>query len=213
MRSLVTAILWLLIPFTAIAEEPQIPAISSTCQFRSLPSEKDGSTVAYAWKITANPREDRVLSVDHLTRDPKLGIRGVTRYFEYCKPGSTHEQEVILKVGQPADDEERACWFEGLVENRPLPLPESAVVSVTTRQVSDNDGSGHLISIIVKNEGRELCRHFIFINFISPADLQRLLPSELGEDEREPGDENKWSIFTDPKNWKSTFQRFTELDQ
>ena len=71
-----------------------------------------------------------------------------------------------LEQFQPADDEERACWIEGLIENRPLPLPESAVVSVTTRQVSDNDGSGHLISLIVESEGRELCRHFIFINFI-----------------------------------------------
>jgi len=215
MKSLVTAILWLLIPLAAFAEEQQIPAISSTCQIRAMPGDKDGSTVEYSWKITAKPREDQVLSVDHLTWDPKLGARGVTRHFKYCKPGSTHEQAIIFKVGQHPDDGERACWFEGLAQapNLEVPLPESAVVSVTTRQISGNDRPGHLISVTVSNNGREFRRHFIFINFISPADLQRLLPSDLGEREREPRDGNEWEIFTDAKSWKPTFRRFIELDK
>ena len=214
MNSLATAMLLTLIPVTAFAQEQQIPAVSSTCRIRSLPGSSDGSTVEYSWKITAKTPEDRVLSVDHLTRDPKLGTRGVTRHFEYCKPGSTHQQEIILKLGQTSDDGGRASWFEGLVENPNLnvPLPESAVVSVTTRQISSDDGPGHLISINVSNNGREICRHFIFINFISPADLQRLLPSDLDQHEREPRDGNQWQIFTAPESWKSEFGRFMELD-
>ncbi|MCO6458484.1 MAG: hypothetical protein J5I93_24530 [Pirellulaceae bacterium] len=74
MKGLVTSILWLLIPLAAFAEEQEIPAISSACQFRSLPGGRDGSTVEYSWKITAKAREDRVLSVNHLTRDSKLGL-------------------------------------------------------------------------------------------------------------------------------------------
>lgn len=211
----VVAIVSLLIPVAAFAAADQTPAVSSTCQITSRPGGKDGSTVEYSWKITAKTREDRVLSVDHLTRDPKLGVRGVTRHFEYCKPGSTHEQEIVFKVGRTPDDGGKKGWFEGLVQNPNLDvaLPESAVVSVTTRQISGDDGPGHLISITVSNKGREICRHFIFINFISPADLQRLLPSELGAHEREPRDGNKWQIFTDPKSWKPTFRRFTELDK
>ncbi len=215
MKVVVACILWLLIPLAAFAEGPPLPAISSMCELRSLSGGNDGSTLEYSWKITAKTREDRVLSVDHLTRDPNLGARGVTRHFEYCKQGTTHEQEIIFTVGQTPDDGTRACWFKGLAENSSLviPVPESAVVSVTTRQVTGEAASGHLIGVNVMNKGREICRHFIFINFISPAELQRLLPADLGKDEREPRDGNEWQIFTDPKTWQPTFHRFTELDK
>ena len=215
MKHLIVPIGLILISFTAFAEEQKVPGISNTCQIRSLPGQGDGSTVEYLWKITAKTSEDCVLSVDHLTRDLKLGTRGVTRHLEYCKPGSLHEQEIILKVGQAPDDKERAFRFGGLVTNPNLDvaLPESADVSVTTRQISGGDGPGHLISILVSNEGREIFRHLIFISFISPAELQRLLPPDLAEHEREPRDGNEWGIFTDPDSWKPTFQRYLELDK
>lgn len=215
MKSLIFTILSLLIPITSFAEGSVTPTLSSDCQIRSLPSERNRSTVEYSWKITAETSEDRVLSVDQLTRDPESGVRGGTRHFEYCKPGSTHEQEIILKVDQNSDGEERACWFEGLVENAnfDIPLPESAVVSVSTRQISGDDEAGHLIGITVSNNGRELRRHFIFISFVSPAELQNALPAELSEEEREPRDGNEWQIFTDPKGWEPAFRRLMELEE
>ena len=215
MKLFIVSIVLLLMPFSGFADDQEVPTISTTCQFRSLPDGKDGATIEYSWKITATPRADRVLSVDHLTRDPKLGARGVTRHFEYCKAGSTHQQEIIFKVGSSPDDGARACWFEGLVANASLkvPLPKAAVLSVTTRQVSSEEGKGHLIGITVSNNGREMLRHYLFINFISAADLQGLLPSDLGEGERELRDGNEWQIFTDPKTWRPTFERFTELEK
>ena len=151
MKNIIAPIFLTLIPLTGSADGQQVPAVASTCQIRSLPGGMDGATVEYSWKITATPREDRVMSVDHLTRDPKLGVRGVTRHFEYCKAGSTHQQEILFKVDQSPDNAERACWFEGLVKNPNLDvsLPSSAVVSVTTRQISGDDGPGHLIGITV----------------------------------------------------------------
>jgi hypothetical protein len=192
--------------------------MSSTCQIRSLPGGRDGSTVEYSWKITAKTpqaNEDRVLSVVHLTREPKWGPRG-SRQFLYCKAGSTHEIEITLKVNQSHEGGEREFWFEGFLDEghgKKTPLPESAVASATTRQIGRADDHGQLIGIKVSDDGQELRRNFIFISFISPADLQKALPPDLGEDEREPRDGNEWFIFTDPKGWKPAFRRFTELDK
>ena len=107
MKALISTILSLLLPITAFAEDHVIPSLSSGFKIRSLPGERDGSTVEYSWTITAETSEDRVLSVDQLIREPESGVRGGTRHFEYCKPGSTHEQEIILKVDQNPDGEDR----------------------------------------------------------------------------------------------------------
>jgi hypothetical protein len=55
----------------AFAGAQEVPDISSTCQIRSLPDQGDGSMVEYLRKITTKTNEDRGLSVDDLTRDPK----------------------------------------------------------------------------------------------------------------------------------------------
>lgn len=204
---------------TAFANDQQTPAISSTCQIRSSPGGKDGSTVEYSWKTTAKTSEDRVLSVYQLTRTHPAGepamIRGWQKFL-YCKAGTTHEKETKLKVDQALDGGERAYWFEGFLTgliNEDISLPKSAAVSVTTRQITGGDNPGHLIDITVSNDDREISRHFIFVSFWSPADLQEFL-SGLTEKERELRDGNVWQdIITDAVLLKSSLRRFEASDK
>jgi hypothetical protein len=220
MKIFVAPILSLLIPITAIAEDQQIPRISSTCQIRSLPGGRDGSTVEYSWKITAKTTEDCVLSVEQLTRNqrpsPFPDLRGYQKFL-YCKPGSPHEKEIRLVVDQAPDGGDRAYWFEGFLTsliNKDVPLPESATVSATTRVISDEDGPGHLIGITVSDNGRELSRHFIFVSFWSPADLQNSpLWAEMTEQERDLRDGNVYQFFTEAKSWEPRIRRFEEFDK
>ena len=192
MKHLIVPIVLSLISFTAFAKEQQVLGISNTCQIRSLPRQGDGSTVEYLWKITAKTSEDRVLSVDHLTRDPKLGTRGVTRHFEYCKPGSLHEQEIILKVGQAPDEEERMFRFGGLVatDNLDVALPEAADVSVATRQIGGGDRAllvvaprhperWNDVAALVRSDGWSLTRRTELDGDTPPTDV--LLLDSLGE--------------------------------
>ena len=219
MKHYVIALISILIPLTGFAEDQQVPTISSTCQITSIPGGRDGSTVEYTWKISAKASEDRVLSVYQLTRTHPEGQTPLYRgwqKFLYCESGSPHEKEIRLEVDQAPNGGERAFWFEGFLTgfiNEDIPLPESATVSVTTRQISDKDEPGHLIDINVANKGRQLSRHFIFISFWSPADLQNALPPEASEEEREARDGNAWNIFTDPKGWEPKFRRFSEFDK
>jgi hypothetical protein len=220
MKEFCAVVIVFLVPITAFAEQGDSPTLSSACQIRSLPGGKDGSTVEYSWKITAKTTEDRVLSVEQLTRSerpsPLPDLRG-SQKFLYCKAGSPHEKEIRLEVDQAAHGGERAYWLEGFLTsliNEDVPLPESATVSVTTRQISDDDEPGHLIGITVSSNGRELSRHYIFISFWSPADLQAApLWSELNENERDLRDGNVWQTFTEAKGWEPRIRRFTELDK
>jgi|GEM_PF-6310097 len=69
MKNLIIGALAIFISITAFADDQEIPTISSSCQIRSLPGGRDGSTVQYSWKITAKSTEDRVLSIEQLTRN------------------------------------------------------------------------------------------------------------------------------------------------
>jgi hypothetical protein len=87
-------------------------------------------------------------------------------------------------------------------------------VSATTREISVEDESGHLIGITVSDKGRELSRHFIFVSFWSPADLQNSpLWAEMTEQERDLRDGNVYQFFTEAKSWEPRIRRFEELDK
>jgi len=223
MKYLTPALLAILVPISTLAENTEIPAISSSCQIRLIPGGRDGSTVEHTWKITAKTTEDQVLSVEQLTRNerpqpvPTLpDLRGYKK-FMFCKAGSLHEKEIKLEVDQAPDGGERAYWFEGFLTsliNEDIPLPEAATVAVTTRQISDEQEKGHLVGVTVSQDGREISRHFIFISYISPADLQKSpLWAELTERERELRDGKTYQDFTDAKSWKPRMRRFIELEK
>ncbi len=71
MKIAYTVMVLFLLPITAFADGRDVPAISSTCVVRSSPAGRDGSTVEYTWKIMAEAKEQRVMSVavsyTHLT--------------------------------------------------------------------------------------------------------------------------------------------------
>lgn len=219
MKNLITGILAIFIPITAFADDQKIPTISSACQIRSIPGGGDGSTVEYTWKITAKTTEDRVLSVEQLThnkRSSKLpDLRGYQRIL-FCKAGSLHEKEIRLEVDQAPEGGERAYWFEGFLTsliNEDIPLPESATVAVTTRQISDEKETGHLVGVTVSQKGRELSRHYIFISFMSLADAQDSPIWRRLTEGREIQDGNVYQDFTEAKSWEPRMRRFTELDK
>lgn len=219
MKLLITGILAILIPITAFADDQKIPTLSSSCQIRSVPGGRDGSTVQYSWKITAESTEDRVLSIEQLTRNeqssPLPDLRGYQR-FMICKAGSLHEKEFRLEVDQAPDGGERAYWFEGFLTsliNEDIPLPESATVAVTTRQISDEKETGHLVGVTVSQNGRELSRHYIYIRFMSLADAQDSPIWRRMTEGREIQDGNVYQDFTEAKSWEPRMRRFTELDK
>jgi hypothetical protein len=223
MKSVVATVFALMMPVTTLAQDSQPLAVSSTCQIRSIPGGRDGSTVEYSWKIATRSDQDRIVSVEQLTRSsrplplPSLpDLRGYQRFL-YCKAGSEHEKEIRLEVDQAPDGGERAYWFEGFLTsliNEDIPLPKSATMSVTTRQIKDDDKPGHLIGITVSDKEREISRHFIFISLWSPTELQNSpLWSEMTERERDLRDGNVYQWFTEAKSWEPKIQRFEELDR
>jgi hypothetical protein len=210
-------------PMAAFGEDQQTLSISSTCQVRSLPGGRDGSTVEYIWKIKASAEKECLLSVEQLTRSqrplplPTLpDLRGYRRLL-YCEAGSTHEKEIRLEVDQALEGGQRAYWFEGFMIsliNEDIPLSESATVSVTTRQINDEDESGHLLGITVSDKGREISRHYLFISFVSLAELQNApIWAELNDQERDLRDGDVIQFFTEAKSWEPAIRRFTDLDK
>lgn len=171
--------------------------------------------------ITAMSREDRVLSVEQLTRNeqpsPLPDLRGYQRLM-FCKAGSLHEKEIRLEVDQAPEGGERAYWFEGFLTsliNEDISLPESATVAVTTRQISDDKEAGHLIGVTVYQKGRELVlsRHYIFVSFMSLADVQESPIWRRMTDGREIRDGNVYQDFTETESWKPRMRYFTGLDK
>ncbi len=222
MKSILATVFILLVPVTTRAQDPQPLAVSSTCQIRAIPGGRDGSTVEYSWKIATKSDQDRVVSVEQLTRSsrplplPSIpDLRGYQRFL-YCKAGSAHEKEIRLEVDQAPDGGDRAYWFEGFLTsliNEDIPLPKSATISVTTREIKEDNKPGHLIGITVSEKDRELSRHVIFIRLWSPQDLQKSsFWFELTEQERELHDGNVYQFFTEAKEWESKMRRFEELD-
>jgi hypothetical protein len=208
-----------LLPITAFADAPQVPTISSTCIVRSSPGDRDGSTVEYTWKITAKAKEQRVMSVVQLRRSvlENLGDEPWILGWEkalWCDADSTQQKEITLEIDQAPDGGERAFWFEGFVvqRNEDYALPKSASVSVTTREVRDEEDPGQLIDITVSNEsGREISRHFVFISYASPADYPEFA-KEADVDPTEQWKTSVWQDFMDPPEVKQEFRRFEALN-
>ena len=98
--------------------------------------------------------------------------------------------------------------------NEDVPLSESATVSVTTRQVNNEDESGHLLGIMVSDSGREISRHYLFISFVSLAELHNSpIWAELSDQERDLRDGNVIQFFTEAKSWEPAIRRFMELEK
>lgn len=134
----------------------------------------------------------------------------------FCEAGSLHEKEIRLEVDQAPEGGERAYWFEGFLTsliNEDIPVPESATVAVTTRQVTDEKETGHLVGVTVSQEGRELSRHYIFIRFMTLADAQASPIWRRMTEGREVRDGNVYQDFTDANVWEPRIRRFTELDK
>ena len=220
MKIAYTVMALFLLPITAFADGRDVPAISSTCVVRSSPGGRDGSTVEYTWKIRAKAKEQRVMSVVQLRRSvlKNLGdepwIMGWEKVL-WCDPGSTQQEEITLEIDQAPDGGERAFWFEGFVvqRNEDQALPKSASVSVTTREVHDEEQPGQLIDITVSNEnGREISRHFVFISYASPADY----PEFAKKADVDPAKQIKatvWQDFMDPPEVKRAFRRYESLSK
>jgi len=208
MKSLVTAILSLVIPITAFAEQQQSPTISSTCHI------SEAALVEYSWTISATTGGDSVLSVVELVR--RSGEQPSTRGYQtvlWSKAASKQEKQIGLKVGRSVEGGQRAIWFSGDLlasRNDDILIPESASVSVATRQISREDDSGHVVAITVSKNGAELNRHIIFISVSSTADHPDLVAAvRKHQDKGVPQLTHRRFIKTPERE----FRRYSALDK
>ncbi|WP_144972580.1 hypothetical protein [Bremerella volcania] len=219
MKTYLAALMMLVTPLVTMAEEENVPSISSTCVVRSRPGGRDGSTVEYTWTITAKAaKEKRILSVAQMRRSviENLGEEPWILGWEkalWLDPGSSRQEEITLEIDQAPDGGERSYWFEGFVveRNEDMALPETASITATTTEVDSDDDAGQLIDITVADEkGREISQHFIYLRYVKTEDYEEFAK----EADVDPGKQWKttvWQRFMDPNEVKQLFGRVKNL--